>query len=177
MGVIFVAGSYGVGKSTLCDNLSKELTIPTFSASDLISKVNGEQYGVNKVVKDKNANQDILIFEVKKELEKHPRLLLTGHFCIFDKFYCVEKLPYSVFEKISIEKILLLEADSARIINNLNVRDLKKYEFKNIELLCAEERRVAEEISNKYKFKLHIHKMAFDESDLQKCCKLLSEEV
>ena len=57
------------------------------------------------------------------------------------------------------------------------MRDLKKYEFKHIELLCAEERRVAEEISNKYKFKLHIHKMAFDESDLQKCCKLLSEEV
>jgi len=41
MGTIFVAGIYGVGKSTLCANLSKELKIPTYSAGDLISSVNG----------------------------------------------------------------------------------------------------------------------------------------
>lgn len=59
MGTIFVAGSYGVGKSTLCNALSNTLTIPAYSASDLISNVNGEQYGANKAVKNKDANQDI----------------------------------------------------------------------------------------------------------------------
>ena len=59
-GVIFVAGVYGVGKSTLCEKLSKELSIPFYSSGDLISKVNGELYGANKVVKDKSKNQNII---------------------------------------------------------------------------------------------------------------------
>lgn len=37
MGTIFVAGTYGVGKSTLCNKLSTALKIPDFSAGDLIS--------------------------------------------------------------------------------------------------------------------------------------------
>ena len=45
MGTIFIAGSYGVGKSTLCDNLSRVSGVPAYSAGDLISCINGEQYG------------------------------------------------------------------------------------------------------------------------------------
>lgn len=177
MGTIFVAGSYGVGKSTLCSALSKALTIPAYSAGDLISNVNGEQYGANKAVKDKDANQDILTFEIEKKLEQYPTILLAGHFCIFDKLNCVEKLPHSVFEKISIEQILLLEADPVRILTNLSIRDKKKYELRHIELLLEEERQAAEEISRKCSCRLHIHQMAFDESDSRKCCKILNEEV
>ena len=177
MGIIFVAGSYGVGKSTLCNALSKILSIPTYSAGDLISNVNGEQYGVNKAVKDKYANQEILVFEIEKKLEHCPTILLAGHFCIFDKFNCVDKLPHSAFEKMAIEQILLLEANPARILNNLIVRDKKKYELRDIKLLLEEERRAAEEISHKCRCSFHIHHMAFDESDIRKCCKLLNEEV
>lgn len=177
MGTIFVAGSYGVGKSTLCSALSKTLKIPSYSASDLISNVNGERYGANKAVKDKEANQDILAFEIKKKLEQYPTILLAGHFCIFDKLNCVEKLPYSVFEKISIEQILLLEANPVRILTNLSIRDNKNYELRHIELLLEEERHAAEEVSKEYSCRLNIHQMAFDESDLRKCCKILNEEV
>lgn len=177
MGTIFVAGSYGVGKSTLCSALSKALTIPAYSASDLISNVNGEQYGTNKVVMDKNANQDILVIEVEKKLEQYPTILLAGHFCIFDKLNCVEKLPDSVFEKISMEQILLLEADPIRILTNLSIRDKKQYELSQIERLLKEERRAAKEISRKYSCSLHTHHMAFDDTDLRKCCKLLNAEV
>ena len=125
MGTIFVAGSYGVGKSTLFNVLSKALDIPTFSAGDLIGNINGEQYGANKAVKNKDVNQDILGIEVKKELEQYPTILLAGQFCLFDKSNCVEKLPNSIFEKISIEQILLLEADPVRISTNLSIRDKK----------------------------------------------------
>lgn len=177
MGTIFIAGSYGVGKSTLCYNLSKVLAIPAYSASDLISNVNGEQYGINKVVTDKNANQDILVMEIKKKLDQYPTILLAGHFCIFDKQNCVEKLPSHVFEQISIEQILLLEADPTRILINLNIRDKKRYELSHIELLLKEERRAAKEISHMYGYKLHIHHMAFDGADLQKCSKLLNTEA
>ena len=69
MGMIFVAGTYGVGKSTLCNKLSTALKIPDFSAGDLISAVNGETYGANKVVRDKDANQNILASQVKQLLK------------------------------------------------------------------------------------------------------------
>lgn len=177
MGTIFIAGSYGVGKSTLCSALSRKLTIPAYSAGDLISNVNGEQYGANKAVKDKDANQYIISIEVKKKLKQDRTILLAGHFCIFNKLNCVEKLPYSVFEKISIEHILLLEADPARILTNLNIRDKKKYELRHIELLLKEERCAAEEISQKLSCGLHIHQMVFDRSDLRRCCELLKAEV
>lgn len=84
-GVIFIAGAYGVGKSTLCNKLSLTLGIPSFSAGDLISEVNGEIYGQNKVVKDKTENQNILIAAIKDRLNTHPVFLLAGHFCIFNK--------------------------------------------------------------------------------------------
>lgn len=176
LGTIFIAGSYGVGKSTLCAALSKNLEIPYYSAGDLISNINGEQYGTNKAVQNKNENQDILVVEVNKIFKQYPTILLAGHFCIFDKSYCVEKLPYSVFEKISIERILLLEADPKRILSNLSIRDKKKYEHRHIELLLKEERKAAEDISKQYNCRLHIHKMSFDESDAQKCCELLNAE-
>ena len=147
MGTIFVAGSYGVGKSTLCSALSKILAIPAYSAGDLISMVNGEQYGANKAVKNKETNQDILAIEVKKKLNQYPSILLAGHFCIFDKLNNVEKLPNSIFERISIEQILLLEADPVRILTNLNFRDKKDYELSQIELLLKEERKAATTVS------------------------------
>lgn len=48
-GIIFLAGIYGVGKSTLSVKLSKKLHIPEYSASNLISKYNDEMYGKNKI--------------------------------------------------------------------------------------------------------------------------------
>jgi len=35
-GVIFIAGVYGVGKSTICNNLNKSLGIPAYSSSKLV---------------------------------------------------------------------------------------------------------------------------------------------
>lgn len=60
MSTIFLAGIYGVGKSTLAERISATTGLPCFSAGDLISRVNGEKYGANKFVTDKEKNQDIL---------------------------------------------------------------------------------------------------------------------
>ena len=81
MGTIFIAGVYGVGKSTLVQKLASRINTPCFSSSTIISAVNGEQYGRNKAVKDKYKNQEILVARVSellKELEQiygeHPFL-------------------------------------------------------------------------------------------------------
>lgn len=78
MGTIFVAGTYGVGKSTLYQRLSDQLKIPAFPAGDLISAVNNKQYGANKVVTNKTNNQIILALQVKRLLKDNPRILLAG---------------------------------------------------------------------------------------------------
>lgn len=173
MGTIFVAGVYGVGKSTLCELMSKYSLIPFFSAGDLISKVNGEQYGANKVVNDKDKNQYILANEVNKKLGQHKRIILAGHFCIFDMNNHVVQLPESVFEKLSIEKILLLEADPIRILDNLKKRDNREYELTQIYSLLKSESAAAELVSQKINCPLKIHNMKFDATDLQLCKELI----
>lgn len=174
MGVIFVAGVYGVGKSTLCKALSQILKLPFYSASDLISKVNREKYGTNKAVKDKFYNQEILINEINKKLNKYPTILLAGHFCIFDKDNSVDILPKNVFKEMQIEQILLLETDVDRIIYNLKKRDGKQYTSTQILRLIKEEKIMAERVAKENECLLHIHKMEFNENDLDMCVSILN---
>ena len=176
MGTIFVAGTYGVGKSTLCQRLSDQLKIPAFSAGDLISAVNNEQYGANKVVTNKTNNQIILALQVKRLLKDKPRILLAGHFCIFDKNANVDYLPDTVFLDLGIESILLLEANSSQIIQNLSKRDKKEYTQQQIIALQYAEREKARKISQKLGCKLYFHDMLFGETDVQRCLYHLKKE-
>ena len=166
-GVIFIAGTYGVGKSTLCDKLCRKLNIPAFSAGDLISEINGETYGKNKVVKNKIANQNILISAVEKKLSLYPTFLLAGHFCIFDKSDEVEILQEFIYEEMPIVKIILLETDFDRILRNIKSRDDKSYNLDSIKNIIRLEREQAEKISSQLSIPLHIHKMDFAESDIK----------
>ena len=165
-GIIFIAGVYGVGKSTLCAKLKDNLKIPYFSASDLISEVNGEQYGKNKVVNDKNANQNILINAVKHELLLTPTILLAGHFCIFNSINEVELLPEFVYKEMPLSKIILLEAETNRIIENIQNRDNKAYSKESLNELIEKERTQAIKISSDLNITLTIHHMQFDKTDI-----------
>lgn len=175
--VIFIAGTYGVGKSTLCNNLSLKLGIPAFSAGDLISEVNGETYGRNKAVKDKNANQEILISAIKKKLVLHPSLLLAGHFCIFSKNTEVEILPEFIYEKMPITKIILLETDAETVSKNLKLRDNKSYSHDSIERLIDSERNQAKKISLLLNIPLYIHQMCFSEIDTEQTTAMIQGSV
>ena len=146
------------------------LMIPAFSAGDLISKVNGEIYGANKAVKDKNNNQKILETEVANLLCNYKDLLLAGHFCIFDKENHVDILPISTFINLHIEIILLLEATYETIRHNLKMRDKKDYSVAQIKQLVESERLMSNKVSRIIKCPLIIHRMSFDKSDTELCC-------
>lgn len=173
MGTFFVAGVYGVGKSTLCEQLSVDLNIPSFSAGDLISQVNGEQYGANKAVSDKSENQDILAVEVQQLLLKHSKILLAGHFCIFNREQEVEYLPKDIFKKLSITKILLLEADVEAIIAHLSIRDKRQYTHQQIFRLQSSEHSAAIKTAQELDCNIDIYSMKFDSSDLAYCRNLI----
>lgn len=171
MGTIFVAGVYGVGKSTLCNALSKALNIPAFSAGDLISGVNGEKYGANKAVKNKENNQEILADIVSSLLLKDKKIILAGHFCIFDRNNNVDCLPESVFSNLEIERIILLEANVDRIVQNLTLRDGRRYSRDQLINLLREERSMAERIAQANSYPLYVHQMSFNDSDVSVCGK------
>lgn len=107
MGTIFAAGIYGVWKSALCDSFAEVLDIPSYTAGDLMSQVNGEIYGANMAVQNKYSNQEVLALPVN--VKHSSTILLAGHVCIFDKHNHVDRLSCDVFQKLHIQQILFLE--------------------------------------------------------------------
>lgn len=170
---IFIAGIYGTGKSTICSALSKKFYIPSFSAGDLISAINGEQYGVNKAVADKDSNQVLLAERVQELNRKNRQIILAGHFCIFNAHNEVEILPESVYSALNIAQIILLEADIQNIVLNLRRRDGKDYSEKSVTALMEREREQSERISKQLKCSLYTYKMSFTDKDLNYIASLL----
>lgn len=174
MGTVFISGAYGVGKSTIAKGLSRFLSVPNYSASSLISQVNGEDYAKTKFVADKYGNQDILAISVQKLLNEYSRIILTGHFCIINKANRIERIPQDVYQKLSIEHILLLEATPIDIVQNLKQRDGVLYDISLIESLVKEERCFAEEVANLLSCPLMIHRMNYQFDNVQSILHLLS---
>lgn len=165
--VVFVSGVYGVGKSTLCERLSKKCGISFYSAGDLISDLNGEKYGANKIVRDKDLNQYILVNRILEILENEKMLLLAGHFCILGKNGQVERLPSDTYGKLQLSSIILLESEPDIIAQNLSRRDGKKYSLKQIEEFLWTERDCAISTAELLHIPLNIHKVDFSLNDLE----------
>ena len=164
---VFVSGVYGVWKSTLCDGLSKKCRINYYSAGDVISSVNGEKYGSNKTVKDKELHQHILVEKITEKLESERIILLAGHFCILGNDGEVEQLSLHTYSKLQLSSIILLESDPDIIIQNLSRRDGKKYSVKQIETFLCKERNCAMHTAEALSIPLFIHKMEFNYRNLE----------
>lgn len=173
-GIIFLAGIYGVGKSTLAAKLSTTLHIPEYSASDLISTHNSEIYGQNKFVKDPKNNQLILIAAACRLLEKYPTFILSGHFCIFNQDYSVQILPTTFFEEANIRDIILLKADVSKIIQNLENRDGKTYNTEALFNLQKTEINQATKIATSKNIPLKTYDMLFSNEDIFNVSKILA---
>lgn len=161
MGVYFFAGVYGVGKTTVCTQISKQLNIPLYNASDLITEKNNESYSKRKYVSDATKNQQILIDAIKIRLNQNAKILLTGHFTIFDKDFKAKELPAFVFDKIPFEKIILLSADIKSIRNNLEVRGDQNFGIQNIASLLELEKNACITYCKNKTIPLYIHEMDY----------------
>ena len=170
---IFIAGVYGTGKSTMCSALSEILHIPAFSAGDLISAINGEQYGTNKAVSDKSNNQVLLAERVRQLTQENEKIILAGHFCIFNADNGVEVLPESVYPALNISRIILLETDTQTVITNLRRRDGKDYSVKSVSVLIEKEREQSERIAKQLNCPLDIYQMTFTVKDSEYIASLL----
>lgn len=174
-GVIFIAGVYGVGKSTLCERISQLTSLPFYSAGDLISEQVEETYGANKKVRNKERNQNVLIECINKKMIEEPTIMLAGHFCILGNDNKPVELPADVYEKMNLSSIILLEAPSCKIIKHLEKRDSKKYSRELIDDFIALERKRAMQISRTLNVPLKIYSMSFSNDDTEKVLDFMKE--
>lgn len=143
---IFIAGIHGVGKSFLCEALSKELGLPHYGASQLIKAYNNSLVASDKFVKDVSLNQDVLLREFQ-QLKETGLILLDGHACLLKDGKKIERIPMSTFEGLQICSMILVEAPVEIIIDRLKNRDNILHDITTITKLAETEDQYCEEIS------------------------------
>jgi len=133
---IFVGGIHGVGKSTICSDISTELNILHLTASDLI-----RQYKKESSIQDKDRgkhvgniskNQDILVSALNNSVVKDDIFILDGHFTILDAQGVVRQVPSSVFSEINPKALFIITEKPEVIQLRLMKRDETVYDLREI---------------------------------------------
>lgn len=120
--IVFLAGIHGVGKGTFARNLSNQLGLSHFSASDLIKAQKLAPVDEKKTVIDPERNQNYLLEAVKHIETVHQHFVLDGHFTLWQNQTTFE-IPISVFEELPIAGIVLLTEQPTIIASRLMNRD------------------------------------------------------
>jgi len=114
---------------------------------------------------------------VNKLHYKHEKIILAGHFCIFDVNNDIEVLPDSVFDKLNLSRLILLEAEISLVSKNLRQRDGKAYSISVLDELANKERSQAEKTSRRLGCPLFIYRMRFTDDDLINLFAYIMEEI
>lgn len=140
---IFVAGTYGVGKTFICDKLSSLLSIPHFSSSQIIKHA-----GIQKSVFDVDLNQQRLISGLKSINSEYSSILLDGHFCILSQ-NGMSTIGVDTFRALNLKAIVLLVQEPEVIFKRLKGRKGELFDVRSIERFQDSEVMQAQEVANK----------------------------
>lgn len=166
--IIFFAGIHGVGKTYLAQKIEKNLGIPRYLASKLISSKRKVDYRINKKVDDIALNQNLL-FEALKERNLFDKvIILEGHFCLLNKHGEIERIPCQVFQELNLRAIVLIFEEPTKIIQRFNNRGMEDFDLNFIEKFQKEEIDYAKEIATELNVPLIIEKSSEFEEDIIK---------
>lgn len=173
--IIFVGGIHGVGKGTLCQRISQNLKIHTFSAGEIIKKGKDlEEKGVQKV----DSNQNILLEGLKIIFQQTDTILLDGHFVLITNNGEISRIPLKTFEEIAPVAIVILEDDPQKVGERLFKRDGKQYSLTLLQQLQDEEIAYSNEISNTLKIPyLRLHVQQNTENIDSTLCKFILTNI
>jgi len=137
--IVFFGGIHGVGKSTICKDLCKNLDLEYLSASSLIKweQINGG--GNTKNVKDIIGAQRQLIQGLKNIVQEGKKYLLDGHYCLLNQNNQIEKVPLSTFQQINPISLNIILGDISIIQKRLQGRDNKLYKEELLQQFQEEE--------------------------------------
>nr|WP_280640144.1 ATP-binding protein [Pseudomonas viridiflava] len=162
--IIFVAGVYGVGKTTVCEMLARELDCKAASASALIrQRQGGLTWNKHKHTHGIVQNQQYLIEALNEVRAHNQNLVLDGHFALLNGEGSVTKIEKNVFYHLHLDAIILIEGDIKEIAFRLSARDSIPWNYSTISTLMAAERENALEFHEASGIPLKI----FDSSETQ----------
>ena len=172
--IIFIAGIHGVGKTTLCKNISKKLSIQHYSASELIRKLNSDKIRKDKIVKDVQNNQNVLLEAINKYLNNNQYYLLDGHFCLINRETEIEKVSIDVFKSIPIKEIIVLADEVENIAKKLTNRDTQEYSIDFIDKFQKKEITYAKFVAKQIGVGCNIFNLSYDN---EKILEYISEVI
>lgn len=122
--MIFVGGIHGVGKTTTCQDLAEKLGLRHKSASEIIREERAEAISLDsKRVDDVPGNQRLLLRGIQRYVVAQDSLLLDGHLTIINSHGAIDPIDISVFERLGIDLIVVIEDEPDAIVSRLNTRD------------------------------------------------------
>lgn len=154
--IAFIGGIHGVGKSTICRHICRELKLVCLSASELLKWEDINEDAKNKKVKDIPDTQNRLILGLNNTVQKGKNYLLDGHYCLLNSNSEIVNVPLETFEKINPFLLNLILGDISEIKKRLEARDSKPYNYALLERLQNEELTYAKYLSKTLGITLNI---------------------
>lgn len=125
MGIVFVGGVHGVGKSTCCQQIAERTGMQWLTASALIkAEMQSTSTEHSKFVLDPVRNQELLVSGVRKHVRSgHVRMILDGHFTLLKPGGEIIAIEVDVFIQLGLDMIVVLRDNPTSICNRLRERD------------------------------------------------------
>lgn len=168
----FVCGIHGVGKTCFARQMGLERALSYYSAGELINKKTEMNNSVNKKVQNIPSNQVCLLDALSEIKEK--QYILDGHLCLLNGENRVERIPYDVFHRMSIDKIYIVVDFPSEIQRRLEKRDNQKWDIHFIALFQQKELGYAKWLSKKKNVPL---KIIFNHKEITDCTFLEEKNI
>ena len=146
--MIFIGGIHGVGKSFFCDKVKSELSILTYSSSELIAERKMVYFSSDKLIPDIDDNQQHLLSAINELNSLGIQYLLDGHFCLLNAEGQVTRIPEGTFYDLHPDAIILLTEKPEVIAERRKQRDGLNYKLDDIGKFQDNEIAYATEIAN-----------------------------
>jgi adenylate kinase len=165
--IVFISGVHGVGKTSFCKDISIDLDIQYFTASEIIRSYKNKRFDT-LYVSDIESNQDILIKAITEILDNTKIYLLDGHFCLLNKSKEIERISYDIFVQLGLKAIVVLVDDIAKVQKRLFMRMNQEYDFEKLKELQDAEVSYAKEVAGS----LNIPFVIIEDADEDKIIKI-----
>ena len=136
MGIFFIGGVHGVGKSSCGQEVAERNGLEFFTASALIKAEQKSAIEENsKAVLDADLNQKLLIHGIRKMAKCNDKtVLLDGHFTLLQPSGAIIPIEVNVFEHLGLEGIVVFRDEPAAIYSRSQKRDGKAYSSTEIRI-------------------------------------------